>query len=324
MKKSIFVILSVLIIAMFLIGCTPEEKLSPEEQQTLDSELSQMSDEQLDQVIEESESQEAGALAGQAYSKYKSIPRASKQAVLVSAYKAKLAKASCDATGTLLEGETNNFVANGKNYEIKVNNFLYQAYAGGVHAVDFTVNGETFTLLEGESRTLADGGTIKLTSILYQAYAGGVHSATFCLNGGTQSCDVTGTLLEEETNNFNADGITYEITAGNFLYQAYAGGVHSIEFTVNGETFTLLDGETRTLADGGTIKLTNMLYQAYAGGIHSATFCLNGGAPACDESFTLLEGETRDLASSGSLTLTSVLYQAYAGGIHSATLCFKK
>ncbi|MBU0460229.1 MAG: hypothetical protein KJ597_00765 [Nanoarchaeota archaeon] len=322
MKKSIFVVLSLLVIAMFLVGCAPQEELSQEDQQALDSELNQMSDEQLDQVIEEAESEGATALAGQAYSKYKAIPKASKSRVLSSAYKTKLARASCDTTGTLLEGETNNYVADGINYEITVTNFLYQAYAGGVHSVEFSVNGETFTLLEGESYTLADGGTIKLTNMLYQAYAGGVHSATFCLNGGTQSCDATGTLLEGETNNYNADGITYEINVNNFLYQAYAGGVHSVEFTVNGETFTLLEGESYTLADGGTIKLTNMLYQAYAGGVHSASFCLNAGAPACDESFTLLEGETRDLASAGSLTLTSVLYQAYAGGVHSATLCF--
>jgi len=225
MKKNIFVVLSLLVVIMFLVGCATQEELSQEDQQALDSELNQMSDEQLDQVIEEGESGGETALAGQAYSKYK----ASKRKVLARAYRVKLARASCDATGTLLEGETNNYIA---------------------------------------------------------------------------------------------DGINYEITVTNFLYQAYAGGVHSVEFSVNGETFTLLEGESYTLADGGTIKLTNMLYQAYAGGVHSASFCLNAGVPACDESFTLLEGETRDLASSGSLTLTSVLYQAYAGGVHSATLCF--
>ncbi|MBU1976523.1 MAG: hypothetical protein KKA62_01055, partial [Nanoarchaeota archaeon] len=135
MKKSIFVVLSLLVIAMFLVGCAPQEELSQEDQQALDSELNQMSDEQLDQVIEEAESEGATALAGQAYSKYKAIPKASKSRVLSSAYKTKLARASCDTTGTLLEGETNNYVADGINYEITVTNFLYQAYAGGVHSV---------------------------------------------------------------------------------------------------------------------------------------------------------------------------------------------
>jgi hypothetical protein len=322
MKKSIFMVLSLLVIAMFLIGCTSTEELSEEDQQELDTELNELSDEELDQVIEEAESEDTTALAGQAYSKYKSIPKASKTKVLSSAYKTKLARALCDITGNLEEGVIDNFIADGINYEITVMNMLYQAYAGGVHSVTFSVNGETFTLLEGETYTLADGGTIKLMSMLYQNYAGGVHRATFCLNGGTQSCDATGTLNEDNADSFIADGTNYDITAGNFLYQNYAGGIHSVKFSVNGEIFTLLEGETRTLADGGSIKLTNMLYQNYAGGIHSASFCLNAGVPACGESFTLLEGETRDLTSSGTLTLMNVVSQNYAGGVHSATLCF--
>jgi len=130
MKKSIFVVLSLLVIAMFLVGCAPEEKLGPEEQQALDSELSQMSDDQLDQVIEETESQEAGALAGQAYSKYKAIPRAPKQAVLVSAYKAKATRAAeCiwqDYAGGIKDC---GIKSDGKGGTINCN---YQAYAGGL------------------------------------------------------------------------------------------------------------------------------------------------------------------------------------------------
>jgi len=230
----------------------------------------------------------------------------------------------CDTSETLLEGETNDYTANGVAYQVTVSNFVYQDYAGGVHSVDFDVNGEEFTLLEGESYTLADGGVITLTEILYQNYAGGVHSATFCLNGGTPTCDTSDTLLEGETNDYTANGIAYEVTVGDFLYQDYAGGVHSVEFTVNGETFTLLEGETYTLADSGTITLTEMLYQNYAGGVHSATFCLNGGTSQCDESFTLLEGESYDLSEGGTITLTDMLYQDYAGGVHSATLCVNK
>lgn len=95
-------VLSLLVVAVFLVGCAPQEELSQEEQQALDSELNQMSDEQLDQVIEEAESEGATALAGQAYSKYEAIPKASKSRVLSSAYnvklarKVKLARASCN------------------------------------------------------------------------------------------------------------------------------------------------------------------------------------------------------------------------------------
>ncbi|MBU1622947.1 MAG: hypothetical protein KJ597_05220 [Nanoarchaeota archaeon] len=98
MKKSIFVVLSLLVIAMFLVGCVPQEELSQEDQQALDSELNEMSDEQLDQVIEDVESEGAIALAGQAYSKYKAIPKASRSRFLASAYKAKLARVKSKTT----------------------------------------------------------------------------------------------------------------------------------------------------------------------------------------------------------------------------------
>jgi hypothetical protein len=81
-------VLSLLVVAMFLIGCTPTE-LSEEEQLELDSELNELSAEELDQVIEDAESEDTTALAGQAYSKYKRIPRVSKSKVLASAYKVK-------------------------------------------------------------------------------------------------------------------------------------------------------------------------------------------------------------------------------------------
>ena len=68
MKKSIFVVLSLLVVALFLVGCA-EKELTPEEQKTLESELSQMSDDQLDQVIQEGETQDSAAIAGQAYRK---------------------------------------------------------------------------------------------------------------------------------------------------------------------------------------------------------------------------------------------------------------
>ena len=68
MKKTIFVVLSLLIVAVFLVGCA-EKELTTEEEKALETELEQLSDEELDQVIEEGESEDTKALAGQAYKK---------------------------------------------------------------------------------------------------------------------------------------------------------------------------------------------------------------------------------------------------------------
>jgi len=76
MKKSIFVVLSLLVIAMFLVGCAPQEELSQEDQQALEAELEQMPDSELDQVIVAGEVDEGAAIAGQAYyRKYSAVPK---------------------------------------------------------------------------------------------------------------------------------------------------------------------------------------------------------------------------------------------------------
>ena len=92
MKKIIFVILSLLVVVMFLAGCT-EKQLTEEEQQTLESELEKLSPEELNAVIEEGESEESKALAGQAYKKftYKSFKYKPKT-VLKTAYRVKAKK----------------------------------------------------------------------------------------------------------------------------------------------------------------------------------------------------------------------------------------
>jgi len=66
MKKVIFVALSLLVLVIFLVGCT-EKEISNEDKEELDQKLSDLSDEELDKVIEEGESKETKALAGQAY-----------------------------------------------------------------------------------------------------------------------------------------------------------------------------------------------------------------------------------------------------------------
>jgi len=88
MKKSIFVVLGLLIIALFLVGCAQEEVSDTE----LEAELSELSDDELDSAIDTVEAQDTAALAGQAYfkkipSKFSKVP---KSRFLVSAYKVKL------------------------------------------------------------------------------------------------------------------------------------------------------------------------------------------------------------------------------------------
>ena len=86
MKKIGLAVLSLLVIAMFLVGCAEGEVSDTE----LETQLEQLSDEELDQAIETVEAQDTEALAGQAYWKYQKIPRAPKYKFLKSAYKVKL------------------------------------------------------------------------------------------------------------------------------------------------------------------------------------------------------------------------------------------
>jgi len=62
MKKAIFTVLSLLVVAVFLVGCSPKEV--PNEK--VDAELQELSNEELDQVIKEGGAEEGKALAGQA------------------------------------------------------------------------------------------------------------------------------------------------------------------------------------------------------------------------------------------------------------------
>ncbi|MBT4111321.1 hypothetical protein HOE37_05670 [Candidatus Woesearchaeota archaeon] len=88
MKKIFLVMLGLLVVFMFLVGCTPTEEISDEE---LEAELSELSAEELDQAIETVESEDTSALAGQAYKKTLTIPRnIPKDKFLKTAYKMKL------------------------------------------------------------------------------------------------------------------------------------------------------------------------------------------------------------------------------------------
>lgn len=68
--KSILAMLVLLIATIFLVGCV-EKELTREDEQTLEAELEKLSEKELNQVIEEGESEESKALAGLAYTKIK-------------------------------------------------------------------------------------------------------------------------------------------------------------------------------------------------------------------------------------------------------------
>ncbi len=79
---------------------------------------------------------------------------------------------------------------------------------------------------------------------------------------------VTGALLEGETQTYEINGGTYEVSL-TYVDETY------VKFTVNGEsTDKLQAGETYKLADGKEVGISEILYQSYAGGIHSADFFL--------------------------------------------------
>ena len=124
--KKIILLVSLLVVVLFVVSCAPAEEVSDAE---LEDELGELSDAELDEVIEASES-EGDALVGQAYSKYKRIPRASKQRVLTTAYKLKsLRSAECiwqDYAGGIKDCGIKS-EGNGRTINCK-----YQKYAGGL------------------------------------------------------------------------------------------------------------------------------------------------------------------------------------------------
>ena len=85
---------------------------------------------------------------------------------------------------TLVVGESGIFSIKGTSYKIRLDEVLFQDYAGGVHSADFVINGKDVTLVEGETTNVQpDGRWMRLDEVLRQDYAGGVQSASFCLEG---------------------------------------------------------------------------------------------------------------------------------------------
>ncbi len=87
-------------------------------------------------------------------------------------------------------------------------------------------------------------------------------SVKLTLMGGA----VSGSLAEGETQSYDLDGESYEVTL------SYVDST-SVKFFVDGEsTDKLQSGEIYKLASGNEIGVSEILYQDYAGGIHSADF----------------------------------------------------
>ena len=89
MKKITIIMLGLIVVSMFLVGCSSETISNPE----LEAELEQLPDEELDNLIEQSESEENKALAGQATQMVRGY-KPSK--FLTSAYKVKYNKIKLD------------------------------------------------------------------------------------------------------------------------------------------------------------------------------------------------------------------------------------
>lgn len=89
-------------------------------------------------------------------------------------------------------------------------------------------------------------------------------------------CGFGNTLCENQSQLYSSDVGDYEVTVEEIVFQPYAGGVSSAEFTINGERINLMEGESDYLADRS--KLTLRLIREGQEGCLEAVFELN----ACD------------------------------------------
>lgn len=260
MKKIILMLLGVLAISMFLVGCV-EKELSTKEQQALESELKQMPDDQLDQVIKDGESQDTKAIAGQAYQKIPIGKTSVKPSeALKTAYKVKASRAAeCvwqDYAGGIKDC---GIKSDGKGGTINCN---YQKYAGGLEC------SPEYECLHQDYAGGIKGQCVKKQctpkECVYQAYAGGI-----------KDCGIKDDGCGETINcNYQAYAGGLECPTGyECLYQAYAGGVKGQcveeqctqkECVWQDYAGGIKDCGIKTDGCGGTI---NCNYQKYAGGL---------------------------------------------------------
>jgi len=180
-------------------------------------------------------------------------------------------EAVCISTDTLNLDESKKLQINNKEYDIKVNEIVYQDYAGGTKSVRFTVNGEnTGDIEEGKGYTLSDGKVLELESIIYQGYAGGIMQAEFCIDGeaGTEASLDSGVTsaeacfaLADKVGVVPHQGVLAEEGWKVSLSKAYGfEGTHSLKvISLNTDTITVdIDGERATLKVGESSVLSGV------------------------------------------------------------------
>jgi len=297
--KKILMILSLIVVTLFLFGCI-EETLTSEE---LEAEMKEMSDEEFNAVLSDDDT----ALAGQAFSYKNKRLKAVKNTL-----KKDTKWLSCKDIDTgieflytkdgekVIEDTRNNYCKGDK----AIIQFCGSSNKPSYYAKDCTDAGETCN--EGECVGIGSCTPHECTDTECSVMDDGCGSTVDCggceiLGSGAYcesetnrcmvnielemdfECDLGDNLLEGESQGYSVNGVAYDITVEEMLYQAYAGGVHSVTFNVNGDSFTLLEGESYELTGGNVIALTEILYQSYAGGVHSATFCIGTNGKAAKD-----------------------------------------
>jgi hypothetical protein len=190
-------------------------------------------------------------------------------------------EASCDILEVISEGGSKTFNING-GYTISLNNFseVYSNRELVSASIETTVNDEVFRLWEEKPYELDNGEIARIDNIRFlNPFPGYERSARFCL--AYTNCDISDKILEGDIEEFTIDDQLYIITVNEMSYHNLDGSnsftedtIVSVQFSVNGESFSLQEGESYELFDDVVITSTHSLYQAYAGGIHQTSFCL--------------------------------------------------
>ena len=196
----------------------------------------------------------------------------------------------CDLN-VLLEGETDNFVTSeGTGYQVAVSNFVNQNHAGGVHSVDFVVNEEKFTLLEGEEYTLVDNGKITLTDLYYQTFAGGIHRATFCLDSEMAEVEV------------NGEPIKFDVMVNDYPDHQDYGLSENIQFAYVNMYTVELEGDAFKVVD---VKIRGTTKDAVV------TFTIQPGEMVYFEGFKILESAKEGAEAKKALLWTAPPYKNF-------------
>jgi hypothetical protein len=90
---------------------------------------------------------------------------------------------TCSSTNYLVEGETREYLVDGREYQVTLNEVSKTETTSTTHGW-LKINGEKVPgLAEGQGYTISDGTRITVGEVLYQDYAGGIKSVWFCFDG---------------------------------------------------------------------------------------------------------------------------------------------